>query len=68
MPKTTKLALSAGAIWELDPSKSYLLCFDQRFVSKQDVADLLKSLPFKNATVAMMVAGDPNTAIKIIEE
>lgn len=55
---------------KLDPEKNYLIALDRTAVSRRDAAELLEALRKEGitASVALMVNGDPKTAVKVIEE
>lgn len=62
-----KVELVKGTVFELDPTKNYLLCFDKKSISIGDLRLLSKQLKFGNGSIAVMIDGDPNTAVKIVE-
>lgn len=64
----TKVELVKGTVFELDPSKKYLLVFDATKITKNAAEDLLTSLGkggFKG--LGFMYDGDPSS-IKVIEQ
>lgn len=62
-----KVEIVKGTAFELDPKKTYLICFDRRAISMEGVTDLMKRLKIANGSVAVMTAGDPATAVKVVE-
>lgn len=63
----SEVEIVKGTAFELDPSKTYLICFDSRTISPADVASLAKKLKLSNGSVAIMLNGDANTAVKVVE-
>lgn len=62
-----KLKLVKAKTFELDPNKFYLLVFDSRAMHRDDLQNLMRALP-ANQSIALMVNGDPNDVLKIIEQ
>jgi hypothetical protein len=65
-----KLELKDGTLYELDPTKNYLVAFDKLLVTQADAHDFMeaaKNYDFHNLKFAYMTNGDPSTAL-IIEE
>jgi len=65
-----ELEPAKSAVIELKEGHNYLICIDDRKIRKEDVNDLLNRLHEGgvNFAIALMVAGDPRTAVKVIEE
>lgn len=62
-----KVEMVKGTAFELDPNKNYLICFDRNVISSEEVHMFMNRLKISNASVAIMINGDPSTAVKVIE-
>lgn len=63
----TKVELVKARTFELDPKKFYLVVIDRKAITIEDAENLFKGLP-SNQGIVLMVNGDPNDVIKIIEQ
>lgn len=64
-----KVELVQGTVYQLDPEKRYIIAFDNRAIPKGEVTalqDALKVIGLKHS-VGVIVNGNPNSAIKVIE-
>lgn len=63
-----KAKIAKGVAFEIDPNKSYIICFDRSSgLTLEDLSHLRDNLPFPNSIIAIMVKGDPNQLVKVIE-
>lgn len=63
-----QIEIVKGTAFELDPDKKYLICIDRSSITINDAQKLMESLKIADGSVALMTNGDPNTAVKIVEE
>lgn len=65
-----RVELIKASVSELDPNKNYVIGLNQELISKADAAYLMECIEgmgVKNIVVAIF-KGDPNKAMKIVEQ
>lgn len=59
------IKLVKGTVFEIDPTKRYMVIFDRQHITKQDVG--LLDLAMHNDSVMVLINGNPQD-VKVIED
>lgn len=61
----SNINIRKAKIYQLDPSKKYLIVFDDRYITKEDARRVSEGLGIQG--VAVMVPTAPGQVVKVIE-